>query len=74
MMELRRDKFFVATLIGVGLILRLAYFFEYKSLLEFLHPTVDALYHHLTASAIASGASTSTEPFFRAPFYSYFSA
>lgn len=72
MMEPKQDRAFVLTLIGVGLILRLAYFFEYKALLEFLHPTVDALYHHLTATAIASGALTSAEPFFRAPFYSYF--
>jgi 4-amino-4-deoxy-L-arabinose transferase-like glycosyltransferase/Flp pilus assembly protein TadD len=71
-MSLRNDKTFVLTLLGVGLIGRLAYFLEYKKLLEFLHPTVDALFHHLTATAIASGALTSTEPFFRAPFYSYF--
>jgi tetratricopeptide (TPR) repeat protein len=71
-MSLRNDKTLVLTLFGVGLIFRLTYFFEYKRLLEFLHPTVDALFHHLTATAIASGALTSTEPFFRAPFYSYF--
>ena len=71
-MRLRNEKTLVLTLFGVGLICRLAYFVEYKQLLEFLHPTVDALFHHLTATAIASGALTSTEPFFRAPFYSYF--
>ncbi|TFH58317.1 MAG: hypothetical protein E4G91_09530, partial [Candidatus Zixiibacteriota bacterium] len=71
-MNLRNDKTLILTLLGVGLICRLAYFIEYKQLLEFLHPTVDALFHHLTATAIASGALTSTEPFFRAPFYSYF--
>jgi tetratricopeptide (TPR) repeat protein len=71
-MNLRNDRTLILTLFGVGLICRLAYFIEYKQLLEFLHPTVDALFHHLTATAIASGALTSTEPFFRAPFYSYF--
>jgi tetratricopeptide (TPR) repeat protein len=71
-MNLRNDKTPVLILFGVGLVFRLAYFVEYKQLLEFLHPTVDALFHHLTATAIASGALTSAEPFFRAPFYSYF--
>src|SRR5690606_11424832 len=56
------------------LIVRIVYFFEYRSLLEFSYPTVDALYHHLTAKAIASGGLVSTEPFFRAPFYNYFLA
>lgn len=67
-----RDKQAVVVLLAVGLIVRLVYFLEYRSLLEFLHPTVDALYHHLSAKAIAAGALTSSEPFFRAPFYNYF--
>ncbi len=71
MME-NRDKQLVAALFAFGLIIRLVYFLEYRSLLEFLHPTVDALYHHLSAKAIAAGALTSSEPFFRAPFYNYF--
>lgn len=61
-------------LLAAGLIVRIIYFFEYRSLLEFSCPTVDALYHHLTARAIASGGLVSTEPFFRAPFYNYFLA
>jgi len=67
-----RDKQTVVVLLAVGLVVRLVYFLEYRSLLEFLHPTVDALYHHLSAKAIAAGALTSSEPFFRAPFYNYF--
>ena len=67
-----RDKQTIIALVAVGLIARLIYFLEYRSLLEFLHPTVDALYHHLTAKAIAAGALVSTEPFFRAPLYNYF--
>lgn len=61
-------------LLAAGLIVRIVYFFEYRSLLEFSYPTVDALYHHLTAKAIAGGGLVSTEPFFRAPFYNYFLA
>ncbi|MGB5105085.1 MAG: tetratricopeptide repeat protein [Candidatus Zixiibacteriota bacterium] len=67
-----RDKQTIVALLAVGLIARLVYFLEYRSLIEFLHPTVDALYHHLTAKAIAGGALVSSEPFFRAPFYNYF--
>ncbi len=67
-----RDKKTIALLCAVGLIVRLVYFLEYRSLLEFLHPTVDALYHHITAKAIADGALISSEPFFRAPLYNYF--
>ncbi len=67
-----RDKQAIAALFAVGLIIRLVYFLEYRTLLEFLHPTVDALYHHMSAKAIAAGALTSSEPFFRAPFYNYF--
>ncbi len=59
-------------LYGVALVFRLVYLAEYRGLLEFLHPTVDALYHHLTALAISDGALVSSEPFFRAPFYNYF--
>ncbi len=70
-MNLRNEKGLLLILLGVGLAFRLAYFAEYSRLLEFLHPAVDALFHHLTANAIASGALTSAEPFFRAPFYSY---
>lgn len=67
-----RDKQTVIVLLAVGLIVRLVYFLEYRTMLEFLHPTVDALYHHISAKAIAAGALTSSEPFFRAPFYNYF--
>lgn len=52
--------------------IRIVYFLEYRALLEFLHPTVDALYHHTAAKAIAGGAWMSSEPFFRAPLYNYF--
>ncbi len=72
MMMDNRDRQAVLVLLATGLIVRLVYFLEYRSLLEFLHPTVDALYHHLSAKAIAAGALTSSEPFFRAPFYNYF--
>lgn len=67
-----RDRITVVALLVMGLVFRLVYFLEYRSLLEFLHPTVDALYHHLTARAIAAGALVSSEPFFRAPLYNYF--
>ncbi len=72
LMEIKSDKTYIIALFCAGLIARIAYFFEFKNLLEFLHPTVDALFHHLMAMSIASGAITSGEPFFRAPFYSYF--
>ena len=68
----KHERTFLVALYFASLLIRIAYFIEYKGLLEFLHPTVDALYHHLAASAIASGAISSTEPFFRAPFYNYF--
>lgn len=67
-----REKTTLLVLFVAGLIVRLIYFIEYKSLIEFLHPSVDALYHHLTAKAIAAGGLISAEPFFRTPLYNYF--
>lgn len=71
-MTINRERQFIFIVLLVGMVIRVFYFFEYRNLLEFLHPTVDSLYHHLAAKAIASGALTSPEPFFRAPFYNYF--
>jgi tetratricopeptide (TPR) repeat protein len=71
-MRIDREKQFLLGLFVAGLLVRVIYFFEYRSFLEFFHPTVDALYHHLAAMAIAAGGLTSPEPFFRAPFYNYF--
>lgn len=66
------DRTWIWILFGVGFFARLIYFLEYRSMIEFAQPTVDALYHHLMAVSIADGALTASEPFFRAPFYSYF--
>ena len=71
-MRLTRSDIVIALLFVIALVFRLFYFFEYHGFLEFSHPTVDALYHHLSAMAIASGALTAAEPFFRAPLYNYF--
>lgn len=67
MLDKYSDRNIGWVLLLTALALRLAYFVEYSHQVEFLYPTVDALYHHITASAIANGALTAEEPFFRAP-------
>jgi tetratricopeptide (TPR) repeat protein len=59
-------------LIVAAFAFRLSYYEEYQHLPEFTRPTVDALFHHQSAIAIAGGALTAPTPFFRAPFYNYF--
>lgn len=71
-MKKRRLLIAAVLILAIALAFRLAYYSEYRSQPEFEHPTVDALYHHLSATAISGGALVGAEPFFRAPLYNYF--
>lgn len=68
----RREKIILATIVTLGLALRLIFLFMMKSNWPgFDTPSIDALYHHIWALKIASGDILGGGPFFRAPLYPY---
>ena len=54
-----------------GLLLRLAYLYQYSQLPDWEMLTVDNLYHHNWAQSILSGNIFGGTTYFRAPFYIY---
>lgn len=59
-------------LLILALLIALLYYLDYQQTFYFEQLTVDELYHDQAAAAIAEGALTASEPFFRAPLYSYY--
>ena len=71
----REDWVQFAIVVGVALVLRLAYFFLNKSLNPtFRFPIMDSLYHHEWALDLVGGGTPGTDAFFRGPLYPYFLA
>lgn len=58
-------------IILLAALIAIAYYINYRGLPTFAQLSVDEVYQDQSARAIASGALTSQEPFFRAPLYSY---
>lgn len=71
----RRDWTDLGIVIGVALVLRLAFFFlNQKFNPTFRFPIMDSLYHHEWALDLVKGGTRGTDAFFRGPFYPYFLA
>jgi len=63
-----------AAIFATALALRLAYLPTAGADPTFLHPYLDALWNLQHASAVAGGQLAATQPFYRAPLYTYFLA
>ena len=71
----RADWTRLGLVVGVALVLRVAYFFLNKALNPtFYFPVMDSLYHHEWALDIVAGGTPGTDAFFRGPLYPYFLA
>jgi 4-amino-4-deoxy-L-arabinose transferase-like glycosyltransferase len=71
----RADWTRLGMVVGVALVLRIAYFFLNKALNPtFYFPVMDSLYHHEWALDIVAGGTPGTDAFFRGPLYPYFLA
>jgi 4-amino-4-deoxy-L-arabinose transferase-like glycosyltransferase len=69
----RADWTRLGIVVGVALVLRLAYFFLNKAFNPtFFFPVMDSLYHHEWALDIVAGGTPGTDAFFRGPLYPYF--
>jgi 4-amino-4-deoxy-L-arabinose transferase-like glycosyltransferase/predicted negative regulator of RcsB-dependent stress response len=71
----RRDWSDLGIVVGVALLLRLAFFFlNQKFNPTFRFPIMDSLYHHEWAMDLVKGGTRGTDVFFRGPLYPYFLA
>ena len=69
----RTDRLDIAIVLGVALLLRLAFYFLNRKLNPtFEFPVMDSLYHHEWALDLVAGGSKGTDAFFRGPLYPYF--
>ncbi len=67
------DRLDLTVVLGVALLLRLAfYFFNRKLNPTFAFPVMDSLYHHEWALDLVAGGTPGTDAFFRGPLYPYF--
>jgi 4-amino-4-deoxy-L-arabinose transferase-like glycosyltransferase/predicted negative regulator of RcsB-dependent stress response len=71
----RRDWLDLGIVIGVALVLRVAFFFlNQKFNPTFRFPIMDSQYHHEWALDLVNGGTRGTDAFFRGPLYPYFLA
>ena len=71
----RRDWAELGLVVGVALLLRIAFFFlNQKFNPTFRFPIMDSLYHHEWALDLVNGGTKGTDAFFRGPLYPYFLA
>ncbi|HKW14400.1 MAG TPA: glycosyltransferase family 39 protein [Candidatus Krumholzibacteria bacterium] len=71
----RRDWADLGIVVGVALVLRLAFFYlNQKFNPTFRFPIMDSLYHHEWAMDLVKGGTKGTDAFFRGPLYPYFLA
>ncbi|HEX5132437.1 MAG TPA: glycosyltransferase family 39 protein [Candidatus Krumholzibacteria bacterium] len=71
----RADRIDLAIVLGVALVLRLAFFFlNRKYNPTFTFPVMDSLYHNEWAQDLVAGGTRGTDAFFRGPLYPYFLA
>src|SRR5262245_53570244 len=71
----RRDLLDLGIVVGVALLLRLAFFYlNQKFNPTFRFPIMDSLYHHEWALDLVGGGTKGTDAFFRGPLYPYFLA
>lgn len=71
----RADWGRLGIVVGIALVLRLAFFFLNKAFNPtFYFPVVDSLYHHEWALDLVAGGTPGTDVFFRGPLYPYFLA
>jgi len=71
----RRDWTDLALVVGVALVLRIAFFYLNKTFNPtFRFPIMDSLYHHEWALDLVNGGTRGTDAFFRGPLYPYFLA
>ena len=66
-----KNKYFLATAIIIGLVLRLIHLYFFQRSPLFYPSGLDELYHHLWALRIADGEILPKAAFFRAPLYPY---
>lgn len=70
----RNERWFIAILFVVALVIRLGYLLDVRGNPFFENPRLDALFHDVWAQSIAAGNIRGDAVFFRAPLYPYFLA
>ncbi|MEE8578103.1 MAG: glycosyltransferase family 39 protein, partial [candidate division Zixibacteria bacterium] len=63
--------YLIGLLLGIALLIRLLYLYQYAGIPDWTMLTVDNRYHHNWAKAIADGDIFGGTTYFRAPFYSF---
>ena len=70
-MMIKNEKALLLILVGVYILLRILYLWQYNQSLYWGDLTVDARFHYNWARAVAEGSIIGEEVFFRAPLYPY---